>query len=395
MNNISEYIKEAELFSFSLENFNIEKDCHELNLISLYIESSEYIEKNKEYSSIFTEAYIDDYRRDAMRETFWKKFIISFTKILNIILKPFRAIYAFLKSYFTKEENEDKKIEPLWNTYQKIFNHKIPVVEGMKLPDEEVAKPLLEALNDFKSKHPKLWRDVVDKNLYGINHHRGLILDKNDKYHDVYLGIRRIIKYSYLGDEEEKFLENLFTSIKVRKYEVPTFFATIFNNKESLMNLGIALKKTFSKKKVVNPILTAKDLKLTNALLQKEHDSKDTYLLHIDKAQELLDTFKGIVRGIEEAIQVMNSFLSNEENLKENTDKQREGFMELLNEVKNTLKILQSHTPHAIKKLVTHKDNINAMRNFWKRIIPLVKAVEDNVMKNKNVDNYEGRVNII
>ena len=156
MNNISEYIKEAELFSFSLENFNIEKDCHELNLISLYIESSEYIEKNKEYSSIFTEAYIDDYRRDAMRETFWKKFIISFTKILNIILKPFRAIYAFLKSYFTKEENEDKKIEPLWNTYQKIFNHKIPVVEGMKLPDEEVAKPLLEALNDFKFKHPKL-----------------------------------------------------------------------------------------------------------------------------------------------------------------------------------------------------------------------------------------------
>ena len=390
MSTVADYIREAEAFPYSIDNFLMEKDLLDLNLMNVYLESKEFLEENQEFSYIFKEAY-DDKFTDTSEKDFWDKLFNAFVRILKWLLKPFNAIYAFLKSFFDKERIEEEKLAKMEADLVKYIKIDPPVkkVEAMMLPDEEVSKPLLDTLQDFKNKHSQLWKDVLEGKLYGeIGNVRNI---QNSKFRDkeVLIWIKRIGKYSHIGNEEQKFLENLYPAIHIKRYEVPNFFATIYENKDTLMEFIRVMKKVFSKERVKKPIYTAKDIRIMTDRLREEHDSKGTYLLHLNKAQEFCDVFKPILRGLKEVVEIVDKFVHDEEKLVENTEKQKQGFIDLLAETRKLVGVLNDHTPHAVNKLVTHKNNIYAMQNLWKKIIPMIKAIEENVRKNKKVDTLD------
>ena len=106
---LGEYFKEAEAYEYSKEYFDIIKETTELDLIALYLENYDYMQERIEYGEEIHESVMFTEATEEVKECFFKKIWNGILKILKALVKPFMALYTFLKNIFINKEAEEKK----------------------------------------------------------------------------------------------------------------------------------------------------------------------------------------------------------------------------------------------------------------------------------------------
>ena len=138
---LGDFIKEATVYEHSKEYFDMVKECGELTLIGMYLDSYDYMKESAEFgeevpasvSAMFMEATeedkdkkdtkVDDAKIGEVKKGFLKRIWNGIVRIFKKILVPFKAIGAF----FSKQKNKcDSSIKALSDGIKKTDSNKKP-----------------------------------------------------------------------------------------------------------------------------------------------------------------------------------------------------------------------------------------------------------------------------
>lgn len=138
---LGDFIKEAAVYEHSKEYFDMVKECGELTLIGMYLDSYDYMRESVEFgeevpasvSAMFMEATeedkdkkdtkVDDAKVGEVKKGFLKRIWNGIVRIFKKILVPFKAIGAF----FSKQKNKcDSSIKALSDGIKKADSNKKP-----------------------------------------------------------------------------------------------------------------------------------------------------------------------------------------------------------------------------------------------------------------------------
>ena len=148
---LGDFIKEATVYEHSKEYFDMVKECGELTLIGMYLDSYDYMKESAEFgeevptsvSAMFMEATeedkdkkdakVDDAKVGEVKKGFFKRIWAGIVRIFKKILVPFKAIGAF----FSKQKNKcDSSIKALSDGIKKTDSNKKP--EKSEAKDDKV-----------------------------------------------------------------------------------------------------------------------------------------------------------------------------------------------------------------------------------------------------------------
>ena len=160
---LGEYFKEAEVYEYSKEYFDIVKESIEIDLLALYLENHEYMEECVEWGEEIHESissmFMEDGNEEVKEETitgkaraFFEKIWSGIIKILKAIISPFTAFYTFLKKLFSKAEDDTKKTAEKMVKCLDTENEKSNKEENEKEKNDEERKATEEKKIDERIK---------------------------------------------------------------------------------------------------------------------------------------------------------------------------------------------------------------------------------------------------
>lgn len=134
-----DFIKEAEMFQYSQENFNLIKEASELNLMALYIENQSFMIDNKENIETMTEGFLmesaseNDY--ESVLHEYQEKAAIFGKNIAERFKKIWVTFVSFLKKMLSKvkrvQSDTEKLLSDLDDTFQKITPSDLEKINDM------------------------------------------------------------------------------------------------------------------------------------------------------------------------------------------------------------------------------------------------------------------------
>lgn len=379
MASIKECIDQISIFPHSEDYYQILQESKQFDLMNLYLEGFEFVLENSELYNEFSDKMIDGLSSDYITEGVWHNFLDSFKKaIVNILKWIYRILETTmisLKALF----NFNITIEQMVKVYSDISKNKTLVSDNTK-PAGNTANKLIDSISEFKNKDPLFYQRMITNDFDGNQTSFEIINFKDTN--EIYSTIKYLIRNIDLSEEYQTFLKNIFVLSMTRKYEVPAFLSVFHNNQEALLKFIDVMKKTFSKDKVTNPYFNAIDIKQMNKELEECKKNNKTYLLPINKIEELQKSFNEIKNGIADIIQLINKHVMDDSKFTDNPEK-REEFKEILWACRDTMMLLQDQTPKAIKMLAYYRDSINRCRNFLIKIHPIMKEIYDQSTPNE------------
>lgn len=160
---LGDFIKEASVFQYTKEYYELVKESAELELMGTYIDSFDFMTENAEMdivvhesvSNLFMEAdnkgAIDSVKINAVKQSFMKRIIAGIKKILKVIARPFRAIASMLGAVIKKLQKTDSNED---------ITEKLMKLDGAT---EDDAKSLATLIGVFKNEDPELYAKIMEK----------------------------------------------------------------------------------------------------------------------------------------------------------------------------------------------------------------------------------------
>lgn len=119
---LSDIQREAELFHYSQENFNLMKECSEINLMENFIERQQFLQENADmFETLMTESYFGEHATTdddivALAESVGGKIMGAIKAIGRGIARIFRAIGRFFGLFGDKVESQEAQIKNILNS---------------------------------------------------------------------------------------------------------------------------------------------------------------------------------------------------------------------------------------------------------------------------------------
>lgn len=165
---LAEYIKEAEVFRYSKEYFDLVKEANEVELLGIYLSANEFLLENTyldsamlmHVSKMFIEANGDvngnplpEEKSSSIKKSFTKRVWAGIIKILEFLLTPFKAMKVSVNKLidkFNKKSKSDEVIEKVKLLHDAINKnsdpHKIEKFNAM--------------YDEFLEKHPEIEKTI-------------------------------------------------------------------------------------------------------------------------------------------------------------------------------------------------------------------------------------------
>ena len=214
---LGEYFKEAEAYEYSKEYFDIIKETTELDLIALYLENYDYMQERIEYgeeiheSAMFTEA------TEEVKKGFFKRIWDGILKILKALVKPFMALYTFLKNIFINKEAEEKK--RIAKAEKLIAKREEDIEKWKANEDEKVVKSRKELNEDREADMERLVKLKEEEKKKNAEIQAKIVsyigaFKSSERYRDIYKWIvsnedDRMSSNTAMGQEAVRHINNI------------------------------------------------------------------------------------------------------------------------------------------------------------------------------------------
>lgn len=341
---LGEYIREAELFEYSKDYFNMVKEAGELKLMSMYIEANDYLIENGAYLDNYSSSYISEMFMEAkevaaakaednkpagdgkplnktetneVKDSFAKRAWDALKKVLTWILRPFKAIGTFLKNQWNKLKSKFAKKEV-----------------------EKTADNLKKIAEDSK-KNPEAVKEVVEKTVENAEK-RGFFAQNTDSVKNEFTkteettsvaqSVKTIVSNADIDKETaEKFY--MIALGAVGKLDVKMFNSKWMSDLKDLMEeLGTLISKgELSSMKSMSKIVNLKDISVKSLTTIKY-----TKITNVKELDEYIEKLTVVGNSIAEFINTLKSSYPSKENLN-NAEKAVAAIVETLTEVANVI----------------------------------------------------------
>ncbi len=183
---LGEYVREAEVFRYSKEYFDLIKEANEVELMGIYLAANDFLVENS-YTDNKTLIYVREMfaeaadtasgkplpveKATAVKKSFIKKVWNGIVKVLKILVSPFKAMARVIKTSYDKW-NEKVQRERICEGLEKLINaieetdDQDKILEFIDLMEEEVKKsPQGEAaFNKYKERFDRVITAKAEKN---------------------------------------------------------------------------------------------------------------------------------------------------------------------------------------------------------------------------------------
>ncbi len=263
---IGEYVREAEMFEYSKEYFDLIKEANEVELMGIYLAANDFLVENQDYdkdvlisvSRMFMEADssaaaplnsnvdtkpietpaaapasgqpLPSSVSNPIKDSFIQKIWNGILKVLGIISKPFIAISSTLKT-FVKKYSDEAVISKLDSIIEEIKNKELT-------PEQRAS--LAASLKELKENNPELYKTYIDENRK-IKRDAKILAKIN--------GAARALK---LEDESAEIFNNLVLGLLDSSSKVPNFLLALCDVSSDITNVISEISNAINKKSVSN-----------------------------------------------------------------------------------------------------------------------------------------------
>lgn len=154
-----DFIKEAEMFQYSQENFNLIKEASELNLMALYIENQSFMIDNKENIETMTEGFLMESASENAYESVLQEYQEKAGTFGKNIAERFKRIWVTFVAFLKKMLAKVKKIQ---SDTEKL-------VSDLDVKFQEITPSDLQKINNVVDRAAKDSGIVLHENQRALN----------------------------------------------------------------------------------------------------------------------------------------------------------------------------------------------------------------------------------
>lgn len=273
-----DFIKECDAFKYSKENYELMKECAELDLLNKLIDNQDYLSENEDIlfgdEAVITESYFQESMDEDSKDNLKDKAMKKAKKIWDTIKRGFVRLIIRLGTFLSKLQDKYKKLLKFDEDYKKYF-------KSHTLTPEMVEK-IKEIIN--KNTPGKVIKDFKPNRAIKIKFPDGISTEDKDL----------CSKYINLG---------ITNYIKIMPKDIPDLKGAVMNF-ASIIDIMVVL---FADRKVVYPDQIEKANKLTKKYIQKCEKSGFwlyTTLSYEESGEE--SSLKKIAKDLEEMDQELS-----------------------------------------------------------------------------------------